>query len=732
MAVSRHTFMDIFQEDFQSGENTIKISRIEIPKIQRDYAQGRTTEDACRVREHFLAALHKAFCDEPITLDFIYGDIDDGGVMTPLDGQQRLTTLFLLHWFAAKYCKVTKEQYAFLTQFSYETRYSARDFCKMLVSFTPSFENSISVQIEDQPWFPMDWKKDPTISSMLLMLDEIQKRFMGIPDLWKQLEKGVISFYFLPISDMGLTDALYIKMNSRGRPLTRFEHFKAELERELRLTDKEAARRIAEKTDKEWTDLLWPYHAADHTIGDEFLNYFRFVCDVICYLNDGTSQNRSRDEFYLIRMYFSHDSEQTKRNILLLENAFDCWCGVVQNRPDSVFEQFVSTQHEERKICSATQNYFRDCLKSKRMTFGNLVMLYAFLCYMQNREQVSEEQFVRRIRIVHNLVRNSSDELSDSTTRSGGNRMPSIIRQTAGIILDGDLHMCSGNGFNTYQLKEEAEKLQWTAQHPELEESLFTLEDHELLNGQIAVIGLNDPALFPRFASLFRCSWDAVDCALTTVDYYWQRDSSSIRRYRSGTGEQSYKEVWKNLFHGTAGSASQSHAVGTFENTKRVLTTLLSKSGTFSDDVLQQIIKTYLEECEKSRIYEWRYYYIKYKEFRPKRYGKFYVPDDSTNYYSAFVMQTEKMLSSNSYQPFLKVVDEQRLDRDDLGRRLVFGDLEMRCESNGFVIRKKDTSEIVRTVTISQNSDGIDTEDRIQKIKPLYREIFMEQSQQKP
>ena len=41
---------------------------------------------------------------------------------------------------------------------------------------------------------------------------------------------------------MGLTDELYIKMNSRGKQLTQFEHFKAELERELKSIDEETAR----------------------------------------------------------------------------------------------------------------------------------------------------------------------------------------------------------------------------------------------------------------------------------------------------------------------------------------------------------------------------------------------------------------------------------------------------------------------------------------------------------
>ena len=57
------------------------------------------------------------------------------------------------------------------------------------------------------------------------MLDEIQKRFADINDLWNKLDK--INFYFRDIEEMKLTDDIYIKMNSRGKPLTDFEHFRA-------------------------------------------------------------------------------------------------------------------------------------------------------------------------------------------------------------------------------------------------------------------------------------------------------------------------------------------------------------------------------------------------------------------------------------------------------------------------------------------------------------------------
>ena len=77
--------------------------RIQIPMIQRDFAQGRSSEST--VRELFLMALDEALrkpVDDPtlpLNLDFIYGSVE-GQKETrflPLDGQQRLTTLFLLH-----------------------------------------------------------------------------------------------------------------------------------------------------------------------------------------------------------------------------------------------------------------------------------------------------------------------------------------------------------------------------------------------------------------------------------------------------------------------------------------------------------------------------------------------------------------------------------------------------------------------------------------------------------
>lgn len=76
MAATLHSFMDIFGATFGEKEGAVQLNKIVIPMIQRDYAQGRINPEVTRVRNRFLESLYKAVTEKPITLDFIYGDID--------------------------------------------------------------------------------------------------------------------------------------------------------------------------------------------------------------------------------------------------------------------------------------------------------------------------------------------------------------------------------------------------------------------------------------------------------------------------------------------------------------------------------------------------------------------------------------------------------------------------------------------------------------------------------
>ena len=751
MATTLHSFMDIFHTKFEDGAGSIRLQKIIIPIIQRDYAQGRDNPDVARVRERFIEALYKAVTEKPITLDFVYGDIDKEGNMTPLDGQQRLTTLFLLHWYAAKYAakkeNILKDNDAFLKKFSYETRYSARNFCHKLVNYNPEFKkDSLSEEIIDQAWFPLDWKNDPTISSMLRMLDAIHNRFKDVTDLWNKLKERCITFYFLPIKDMGLTDELYIKMNSRGKPLTLFEHFKAELEREIRNIDDELANKIVRKIDIDWTDLLWKYRNSntgsldDNIIDDEFLRYFKFICDVIYYRKEISAGNRGKDVFELLDLYSSSKSEDAEENIKTLERFFDCWLNIRDySDPKDFLSSFMANTHEDGKILvkSGTDlNIFKDCLHTypdrAKFPLNRFVLLYAITTYLQNLDKVTESDFKRRIRIVNNLIQNSRDEISDRQDR---NRMPAILKQTEAIILTGVINDDIGPSFNAHQIKEEKGKIKHLESNPDMAGVMFELEDHDLLKGQISIVGIdpdnpdnpdNLDNLYnlhhytKRFKSLFECDKEKVDCAMMAIGNYGQMEGNK-RRYQYGT-KSNRSDAWENLFHRSSNSG--------FEETSKILISLLDKYEEFSDEILEKIAKDYLEECKGE--YPFRYYYIKYDEYRPNSYGKMWNDDadaeDETEAkgYTFRVMQTESRLSESSYAPALKAASDSHLSKKDYGDRLIFDDVYITCEKDSYLIRKNEDDSFVGSIEIKQNADGIDIEDRIIVLKNYIEKKYID------
>lgn len=727
MATTLHSFMDIFGATFGEGQDAIQLKKIVIPIIQRDYAQGRKDPYVSRVRERFLDSLYKAVTVQPITLDFVYGDIDKEGNMTPLDGQQRLTTLFLLHWYAAKREHIPESEYEFLKRFSYETRYSARYFCIDLVEFIPEFKDSISKEIINQVWFPLDWENDPTINSMLVMLDAIDDKFKHVPNLWDRLKEKCIIFYFLPIKDMGLTDELYIKMNSRGKPLTQFEHFKAELERNIRCLNEGLADRIIRKVDLDWTDLLWKYRNSgtdsteDNAVDDEFLRYFKFICDVICYRQKESPLVRSNDEFDLLQAYFSPKCPDAVKNIETMERFLDCWCNIPGfDTPADFLQSFMSYAHEKGKIKIERRfnlNIFEDCLHAysdktghiRQFPLNRIVLLYAITLYLQNADKVSSIEFARRIRIVNNLIQNSEDEVSDRTDR---NRMPAILQETDAIILTGEIDDSIENNFNVNQLNEEKEKISFLKDHPEQEDLLFELEDHLLLHGQISIVGLENLEFTPRFESLFKCSYDRIDCAMMATGDYGQVERNRWR-YQYGSTTQF---AWDALFHKSANSG--------FENTKKVLNALLAANEEFTDEILKKIADDYLSACESNNQYPFRYYYVKYREYRPGSFGKMHNDANDPKPYMFSVMQTRSQISSNTYMPFLKAASEDHLSRDDYGQRLIFGEENIICTNNAFLRRKNEDGSVVDTIPIHQNDDGIDTEDRVLVLKNYIKANF--------
>src|SRR5699024_490382 len=89
----------------------------------------------------------------------------------------------------------------------------------------------VSAAIKNEAWFFSSWIKDPTILSMLNMIDNIHEIFKDSNNLSRKLfsRNNSIKFRFIELEKFGLDDSFYIKMKARGKLLTSFENFKANL-----------------------------------------------------------------------------------------------------------------------------------------------------------------------------------------------------------------------------------------------------------------------------------------------------------------------------------------------------------------------------------------------------------------------------------------------------------------------------------------------------------------------
>lgn len=635
-----------------------RAQKVIVPIIQRDYAQGRQDDVVTRIRRSFLGALHEAVVGErQMSLDFVYGEMS-GGAFVPLDGQQRLTTLFLLHWYISAGASIPISDSAFLGRFTYETRYSSRDFCARLVNQRPQFPlaSPISDWIRDQSWFFSAWRHDPTIQSMLVVLDDIQKLFDGIDfkKAWARLSAEAdppVVFHVLPIEDMGLTDDLYIKMNSRGKPLTRFEHFKAYFEKLLKDSSPQRYQEFIDKVDNSWADIFWPLRGANDIIDDEFVRYFRFVCDLLVYWNVLNLEARRDGELETVSMHlFGPQNAKALDNQRFLFHSFDCW---LTDDAKHVFGRSLTKEgHEPGKVCVFDSiELFRDCAnsyispESEGRGFGLQRMLLLFGVLVHLVEKTGS--FPARVRHIRNLIQASSDELRVYN-------LSRLLQDSYEIVCSGDLGKVER--FNQRQKAEEVAKETFLAASPSSAPILLRLEDHTLLRGCLAAFELDDGKFERRaneFLSLFPESGEdplpELSGALLACGDYSQPLPRFPGRYQFGsinTGQP----VWRELFTNPANKG--------FDRTRTSLLQLLDELSLLGGEPvrgrLKHVIDSYLSAQEERQQFDWRYYLVKYPAMREGLSG-IYVSSEGEMGFSLCMLDRRRM-SSNYRDPYLQAI----------------------------------------------------------------------------
>lgn len=483
-------------KDIYSFYELVQFYKVKIPIIQRDYAQGRKSNFS--ICENFLKALKDSIINnKTINLDFIYGNVEDD-VFLPLDGQQRLTTLFLLHWYAyAKENNTEKSVRDTLKKFSYETRLSSRRFCEALldnVITVDSAADTISEQILDSKWFFISWKQDSTIRAMLRTIDIIHSIFKNINGIWESLiNKKNIVFHLLILENFGLSDDLYIKMNARGRLLTPFENLKAEIQDKSVKNNWEYTKseidKFSYKIDGRWTYFLWNNFRKNNSVDNAHMNFITTI--VMVKLSIGQIL-KGAERIELIRKLNENNSYRELIKYIDQET-FDYICESYELYCDLFDSGLSPSLNIDMWRHEPENNLLYQILLGANTSYTHKVLFFAHTEYLRRNATIDQTKYEDWMRVVRNIV--SRADLTADGKRSDIVRSPETFYGAINLINElatgcGDIYNylttnTVSSSFAREQIKEEIIKSKIITTIPNNKILIHKTEDNELLRGRV-------------------------------------------------------------------------------------------------------------------------------------------------------------------------------------------------------------------------------------------------------
>lgn len=639
-----------------SFSDLIKKYEIAIPMIQRDYAQGRKDENTEKIRDKLLGKINNAD-KKPIKLDFVYGyieELDEREIFIPLDGQQRLTTLFLLHWYiAAKADKKDSTDKTNLKKFRYETRTSSTDFTQALVdnidkltipSLLPAEEDkksrknatALSEAIKNSAWFFTSWENDPTIAAMLIMLDAIHERNITKNKLDK------ITFDFINMGDFKLSDDLYLKMNARGVQLTLFENFKAFFERHLEKVDEKLKndeenslkKRFSDSIDNKWLDIFWKLEYTEPDVTDKsyrtidrpFMRFFWYITEMLYFkCNENTNKNIPNE---IKSLNYNTDSLHetlietvyaTEYEIKYLFDTLDKF-GKIRDSCTDV----LSSKYEIGKVALFTteSNLLEKLVKKGQLTNTERLILFTIMNYVhENLHENSPKNHLHDlVRVVRNLLSKgtafnhnikkerfykATETIFYLTEKLKETNSDSIYKLLQSIV-DEKLSTYDNIPLNSTQktlIQDEKRKAQLIHEYPKIRKVIFELEDDSRIKGAIHnfmpennlnEISENLEKRKQAFNETWSNSWsNIVRGFLAVTDYrIYVGGSSNL----GGLWSLGNNADWLPILTQYRG-----------DNHNDFLINFLDKYGNSIEGIIDEYLQTTPEK-------NWRYYFVKYQQ----------------------------------------------------------------------------------------------------------------------
>ena len=250
-----------------------------IPAIQREYVQGYDEEQTNIVRKNFVNDIFDAISnDGTVDIGIIYGytqkeESSEKSIFFPVDGQQRITTLYIIYWCLNMMKTETYDEILKDKILQYEVRNSTTRFFKELVNkekfefFKKCFleKKSIYESLILQEWFESQWLSDITVLAVINVISEIYRKIIKKEDEKNFCDKALKNFSKIKFSLIEFNNddnnarrnscLEFAKINARGKQLELFENVKSYLsiiEEKLRIQNS-----FAYNYDAKYIDLFY-------------------------------------------------------------------------------------------------------------------------------------------------------------------------------------------------------------------------------------------------------------------------------------------------------------------------------------------------------------------------------------------------------------------------------------------------------------------------------------------
>ncbi|MBD5220692.1 MAG: DUF262 domain-containing protein [Bacteroidales bacterium] len=492
-------------ETYTLGELFSGTRRIIIPDLQRDYCWGNKPDgkESKSLVEGFVDTLLEQFKEHPygkLSLGLLYGYECPSDYVQLCDGQQRITTLFLLLGMLNRWAGDDSFRHYLMSDFEfydddhepylqYSIRESSLYFMSDLVYrfFTHGSGESLenvkaiydSATGESCAWFYGEYATDPSIMSMLRCLESIERMkdtiLEGGNDKIERLMEFLadrLTFIYYDMENRANGEETFVVINTTGEPLSATENLKPlVINAEINQADKGSYNVNGKtlSTAMAWEEMenyFWKNRRQDKfdTSDNGFQEFLRWVTLLETYNSADTElfKQNAKEDFPFI---FPHKA-------IPLATIIEIY---------NIFLLFKREFLTDFAIAQTAGN-------GEKLDQRQLFVLLPLLVHLRNHPTANRRQMIRLGKWLLNLIR------IDNVSKTVNSLLSEVIRIGAAITDPTDILDLEGVSA-TILTEEERFKLDVIKNSPDeesrcdLEEDIWTAQDMRVDNNQLLFSG---------------------------------------------------------------------------------------------------------------------------------------------------------------------------------------------------------------------------------------------------